>query len=77
MFERHYFDANRWVAHFQDAKRRPYSLKITDPVITRRLEAGQAIAKTSILTISLTKPWSHDPDERLPLCYKLVAAVID
>lgn len=76
-FGRHYYDPNRWVAHFQDESGNPYSLKITDPVITRRLEAGEQINHKCLLTVSMTKPWTHNPDEKPPTCYKLVAAVIE
>jgi hypothetical protein len=76
-FGRHYYDANRWVAHFQDKAGNSYSLKITDPDATRRLENDENIDKSSLLTISMTKPWSHNPSETPPLCYKVVAAIIE
>jgi Dual OB-containing domain len=76
-FSRHYFTPNRWVANFTDRDGNTLSLKITDADITRRLEAGNAVSRKSLLTISLTKPWSPKPDEKPPLCYKLVAAVIE
>jgi len=76
-FGRHYYDPNRWVADFQDGAGNHYSLKITDPVITRRLEAGVKVSKQCLLTVSMTKPWTHNPVERAPTCYKLVAAVIE
>ena len=76
-FGRHYYDPNRWVADFQDADGNHYSLKITDPVITRRLEAGEKISKECLLTVSMAKPWTHNPDERPPTCYKVVAAVVE
>lgn len=76
-FGRHYYDPNRWVAEFADGDGNHYSLKITDPIITRRLEAGEKISKKCLLTVSMTKPWTHNPEERPPTCYKLVAAVIE
>lgn len=76
-FARHYYDPHRWVAEFKDADGNYYSLKITDPEATRRLEAGQTISPNSLLTISMAKPWTHDAAERPPLCYKIAAAVIE
>ena len=76
-FGRHYYDPNRWVADFQDADGNNYSMKITDPLINRRLEAGKTINKDCLLTVSMTKPWTHNPAEQPPTCYKVVAAVVE
>ncbi len=76
-FGRHYYSPNRWVAHFEDRKGNCYSLKVTDPVATRRLESGETLSKTSLLTVSMTKPWTPDPAGKPPSCYKVVAAVIE
>lgn len=76
-FSRHYFDPNRWVANFLDAVGNGYSIKVTDPEVTIRLEKGEKISKRSLLTVSMTKPWTHDPDEKPAQCYKVVAAVIE
>jgi len=76
-FERHYYDANRWVASFSDGAGNRHSLKITDPVITRRLESEEQIDNENcLLTVSMTKPWTHDPSVCPPTCYKIVAGVI-
>ncbi len=66
-----------WVANFQDRAGNDYSLKVTDPDVTRRLENGETISKRSLLTVSMTKPWTPNPQEKPPLCYKVVAAVIE
>jgi hypothetical protein len=76
-FSRHYYSPNRWVAEFQDRAGNSYSLKITDPDVTRRLENDDAISKKCLLTISMTKPWTANPAEMPPRCYKVVAAVIE
>ena len=76
-YERDHFDQHRWRARFQDRARNEYSLKITDPEITRRLEAGETISSDSLLTISLTKPWAPADGSQPERCYKLVAAVIE
>jgi hypothetical protein len=76
-FARHYYTPNRWVANFSDPAGNKYSLRITDPEVTRRLEAGHRISKQSLLTISLTKPWAPDQKKMRPFCYKVVAAVME
>jgi Dual OB-containing domain len=76
-FGRHYYDPNRWVANFQDSAGNSYSLKITDPDATLRLEKNEKISKKSLLTVSMTKPWTHDASEKPPLCYKVVASIIE
>jgi hypothetical protein len=76
-FNRHYWETNRWVAAFKDPKGNPYSLKLTDPEATLRLERGEQISKKSLLTVSMTKPWTHNANEQPARCYKVVAAVIE
>ncbi len=76
-FSRHYWDPNRWVANFDDSKGNSYSIKVTDPEVTLRLEKGEKISKKSLLTVSMTKPWTHDATEKPAMCYKVVAAVIE
>ena len=76
-FGHHYYDPNRWVANFSDAAGNYYSLKVTDPEATMRLGKGEKISKKSLLTVSMTKPWTHDPKEKAAQCYKVVAAVIE
>jgi hypothetical protein len=76
-FGRHYWDPNRWVAHFDDLNGNSYSIKVTDPEVTLRLERGEKINKKSLLTVSMTKPWTSNEAEKPPMCYKVVAAVIE
>lgn len=73
-FGHHYYSEKRWVADFRVGDY--YSLKTTDPELTRLLESGKKPDKGALLTISLAKPWSHNPQEKPPMCYKVVAAVI-
>jgi hypothetical protein len=76
-FSRHHWDPNRWVARFNDSNGNEYSIKVTDPDATRRLENGMRISKNSLLTVSMTKPWTHNSAETPARCYKVVAAVIE
>lgn len=76
-FCRHYFDPHRWVAEFEDQKGNRYSLKVTDPIATRRLENDETISKECVLTVSMTKPWTPNAAEKEAHCYKVVAAVIE
>ena len=73
-FGHHYYSEKRWVSNFRVGD--DYSLKITDPDLTRLLEANKPPEKGSLLTVSMAKPWSHNPQEKPPMCYKVVAAVI-
>jgi hypothetical protein len=75
-FYRDDFNRRRWRAHFNDINDNGYYLKITDPVISSRLNIDDTINSNSLLTISLAQPWS--PDNNTPeRCYKLVAAIIE
>lgn len=76
-FGHHYYESNRWVADFSDAAGNHYSLKITDPIATMRLEKGEQISRRSLLTVSMTKPWKPRNTDKPELCYKVVAAVIE
>ena len=75
-FGRNRFDDHRWIASFEDKAGVAYSLRVTDPIVAGRLEEGESICPDCLLTVSLTKPWTHDAKEKAPLCYKLAAAVI-
>lgn len=75
-FVRDRVTAHRWRAKFRDLAGNAYSLTVTDPKATRRLELGETIKQNSLLTVSLTKPWCPDPTSSA-YCYKLVAAVIE
>ena len=53
-----------------------FSLSLTDPVATGRLNDGGKIAQNCLLTLSLTEPIAYTQFNLPELCYKLVAAVI-
>ena len=74
-FDRDPHEKDRWRADFSPGKwGSSYDIKVTDPIATRRLNAGKAIGQECLLTISLTEPVQvYDKPE---LCYKLVAGVI-
>jgi hypothetical protein len=69
----------RWVTTFRTSGRFPkeYSLKLTDPVATGKLQRGISLPSECLLTISLTEPYALPQFNKPELCYKLVAAVID
>jgi hypothetical protein len=58
---------------------RALELGITDPVFCERLARGYAPSKTCLLTLSLGMPYKPDdwPDEQSPVCWKLIAGVIE
>jgi hypothetical protein len=75
-FERDAHQEHRWRAHFKDRAGNEYLLKLTDPIATRRLEAGEHLDPGSLLTVSLARPWDGHDHSMLRVCYKIVAAVI-
>ncbi|NLE38377.1 MAG: hypothetical protein GX621_10170 [Pirellulaceae bacterium] len=76
-FEREPWKPGRWRATFSDERANRYSFRVTDQVITGKLERREPIAKDALLTVSLAKPWAPQDKSIDPLCYKLVAAVIE
>ena len=69
---------NRWKAMFRTGaiSASNYSLSLTDPIATERLNEGEDLDGEWLLTLSLTEPIAM-PQYGLPeLCYKLVAAAI-
>lgn len=66
---------NRWKAVFPLPWQ--YELDITDPVATARLNRGETIGRRCIMTASLTAPYAPADGSKPPLCYKLIAAVIE
>ncbi len=76
-FERDGYSQQRWRAKFRDKGGTEYQLKVTDPEATRRLECGTPIHPASLLTVSLTRPWTPTDRSQLVVCYKIVAAVIE
>jgi len=68
----------RWQASFSLGRGGPkYLLTVTDPLATGRLALGASIRKECLLTVSLTAPIEFAKLDKPPLCYKLVAAVIE
>jgi hypothetical protein len=70
---------DKWVVSFSTFGRFPksFSLAVTDPIATARLNKGDKIKPNCLLTLSLTEPIAY-PRFNLPeLCYKLVAAVME
>jgi hypothetical protein len=76
-FEHDHREQHRWRARFTDAAGNEYFLPITDVGTTRRLGGGVPISPNSILTVSLSKPWTPSDCSKPTLCYKLVAAVME
>ncbi|MGW8257193.1 MAG: dual OB domain-containing protein [Thermoguttaceae bacterium] len=54
-----------------------YCLTVTDPETTQLLNQGGEIRPECLLTISLTEPIEFKQYDKPPLCYKLVAGVIE
>jgi hypothetical protein len=75
-FDRDTAERSRWHAKFSLSSCGPdYRIKLTDPDVTLRLNAGEQIKPECLLTVSLTEPIKvHD---KPALCYKLVAGVIE
>jgi len=69
---------SRWVAEFSLSRfGSDYQIKVSDPIATGRLNAGEQLSRDCLLTVSLTEPVAF-PQFNLPeLCYKVVAAVIE
>lgn len=51
--------------------------KITDPVFLKKLESGHQPASNCLVTVSLGIPWAPSDSEDEPLCWKLIAGVIE
>jgi hypothetical protein len=69
---------DKWVVAFSTSGRSSstFSLSLTDPVVTGRLNDGRKIGPNCLLTLSLTEPIAYTQFNLPELCYKLVAAVI-
>jgi len=76
-FNRDHWDQKRWRASFKDGRGNPLSLKVTDPDVSAKLERGEEINETCLLTISLAGPWAPSDGSQPERCYKLVAGVIE
>jgi hypothetical protein len=69
----------KWVVSFRANSRlsKAFSLSLTDPVATEKLNKGGKIGSNCLLTVSLTEPIAFSQFNLPELCYKLVAAVIE
>lgn len=76
VFEKNENNKSKWQAKFINSKGNAFNLRLTDPVISERLERGEKIDRNCLLTISMAPGWS--PDSRIPKrCYKFVAGVVE
>jgi len=66
-----------WRANFQDGAGYNLSLKVTYSAILEKLDRGDNVAQTCLLTVSLAGPWAPPGDSQPKQCYKLVAGVIE
>jgi hypothetical protein len=70
--------ADRWKAEFSIGWFGPkYCIAVTDPQATELLNKGEEIRAECLLTVSLTEPIEFPQYNKPPLCYKLVAGVIE
>lgn len=76
-FSRDVWDKNRWRASFKDGRGNVLQLKVTDPVVSAKLDEGDDVSKECILATSLAGPWSPPDGSQPERCYKLVAGVIE
>jgi hypothetical protein len=72
---------DRWLVDFSTLGRRRhdshFSLPLTDPVATEKLNRGGKIGEECLLTLSLTEPIAIPQHDIPELCYKISAAVIE
>ncbi len=77
IFERDYWNRNRWRASFYDGSGNLLYLKVDYPEVVARLNNGEEIESDCLLTISLAGPWTPPDGSQPERCYKLVAGVIE
>jgi len=70
---------NRWLVDFSTMGRLSthFSLPMTDPIATEKLNRGGKIGEECLLTLSLTEPIAIPQHDIPELCYKISAAVIE
>lgn len=76
-FDRDYWNSTRWRATFKDGFGKQIYLKVTDPVISAKLDRGEDVSQRCLLTISLPGPWAPPDGSQPERCYKLVAGVVE
>ena len=67
-----YLGRRRWTGRIQCGDSE-FEANITDPVYHEKLSGGHQPAQDCLLTVSLSMPWPKDA----PLCWKLIAGVIE
>lgn len=67
----------KWRAHFRDFFGTEYKLRLTDPAFVARLKRGDRVSPRCYLAISLTEPFVPKDGGMAPMCYKLVAGVVE
>ena len=66
-----------WRVRFNDARRCPYTLRLTDPCLLGRLQRKDRIGSNCLLAISLAEPWEPEDHSTPSMCFKLVAGVLE
>lgn len=70
------YKSYRWRVNFLDPFWNRYSLKLTDPAAIAALNRGEKLRPWCYLVVSLTEPFAFE-DGRQPMCFKLVAGVVE
>jgi len=76
-FSKDSWATRRWRASFKDGSGNLLYIRVTDPVISDRLDRHENLSRECLLTVSLTEPWAPDDGSQPERCYKLVAGVIE
>jgi len=76
-FEKDPYKPRDWRAVVHDGQGNLLRLKVTDMAIGPRLCELNGDATDCLLTVSLGGPWAPDDQSLPPMCYKLVAGVIE
>ena len=71
------FKGTGWRGTFSTQRGGLTGVKITDPALIKKLEAGHSPNRTCLLTISLSMPFSSDGTLQNALCWKLIAGVVE
>lgn len=66
-----------WRGTFSSHGARLVNAKITDPILTEKLEEGHSPSPVCLLTMSLSMPFPLNEPNTPPLCWKLIAGVIE
>jgi len=66
----------KWRVSFSNGHGRKLNLRVTDPALCEKLDAGKTTSSNCLVTVSLGPPWSPDK-KTAPKCYKFAAGVIE